>query len=120
MQYKISKKNKDPKEAIIEKSGITSLFTISDIERHEEYLAKTQKEIEGQMIIEDAKADNVLRNNPFLSKWTEKELHAAKMYFEAVAFSSTAKPKLKEIKDQIKMYKKEKEEIIKQTKLDVK
>lgn len=120
MQYKISKKNKDPKEVIIEKSGITAQFTLNDIERHEDYLAKTLKEIEGQLAIEDAKSTNILSHNSFLVKMSEKDLHACKMYFECMAFSSTAKPKIKEIKEQIKAYKKEKEEIIKQTQLDVK
>ncbi len=120
MQYKIFKKHKDSKEVIIEKSGITAQFTLNDIERHEAYLAKTLKELEGQLSIEDAKAQNIATNNTFLLKLSEKDLHAAKMYFESMAFISTAKPKIREIKDQIKSYKKEKEEIIKQTKLDVK
>lgn len=120
MQYKIFKKHKDSKEVIIEKSGITAQFTINDIERHEAYLDKALKELEGQSTLEDAKAQNIVTNNPFLLKLSEKELHAAKMYFESMAFTATAKPKIKEIKDQIKSYKKEKEEIIKQTQLDVK
>ena len=120
IQYKIYKKNKDSKETLIEKSGITAQFTISDIERHEEYLVKSLKEIEGQLTLEDAKATNILNNNIFLMKLSEKEIHASHLYFEAMAFSVTAKPKIKEIKEQIKSYKKEKEEIIKQTQLDVK
>jgi len=120
IQYKIYKKNKDAKEVVIEKSGITAQFTINEIEKHESYLARTLKEIEGQLMLEDAKATNILNNNTFLMKMSEEDIHAAHMYFEAMAFSVTAKPKIKEIKDQIKSYKKEKEEIIKQTQLDVK
>lgn len=120
IQYKIYKKNKEAKEVVIEKSGTTTQFTINDIEKHEAYLARSLKEVEGQLGIEEAKATNILNNNVFLMKLSEEEIHATHMYFEAMAFSSTAKPKIKEIKEQIKSYKKEKEEIIKQTQLDVK
>jgi hypothetical protein len=120
MQYKIYKKNKDAKEVIIEKSGITAQFTINDIEKHEMYLEKSLKEVEGKLQIEEARSTNILNNNVFLMKLSEEELNAAHLYFESMAFIATAKPKIKEIKDQIKSYKKEKEEIIKQTQLDVK
>lgn len=111
--YKILKPNEVYKEATIEKSGITATFTIADIERHEEYLNKCKKELEGQITLESAKMANIEENHPFVKDMSDQDLATAGLYFSSKSLKRQSEEKLAEISTAITEYAAEKEEIMK-------
>ena len=111
--YKLKKKGKSYKDAVIEKTYEHTLtFTIEDIEAHERLLQKTLKEFTAQMDLETAKYTNISDNHAWVAKLSPEELHTANLFYETVKMISVIRPKIKEIKKQIKEYKEEKIDIM--------
>jgi patatin-like phospholipase/acyl hydrolase len=113
--YKIIEIALDPKDSLIEKSGITVTFSLHNIEADVAYLNKALKEIEGKLGIESATMANVERTHPHIAAMTPEDLVAAFLYKQSSGFVTIAKEKIAEINKQINDYKMETEEIKAQT-----
>lgn len=111
--YNLKKKGKNYLEHTIEKTyEQTITFTMSDILAHQERLTKALKEFTAQLEIESAKVYNISSFHPWVAKLKPEELHTANMFYEAQKQIAMIRPKLKEIKAQIKEYKVEKKVIM--------
>lgn len=111
--YRISKKAKNYKDAVIEKKyEHTITFTLADIEAHEAKLEKLLKEIEGLLELEGAKVKNIETNHKWVKSMRTEDLVAAWLYYESMKRIEEVLPKRKEVKAQMKEYKREKKEII--------
>lgn len=112
--YRISKKAKDYKDAVIEKKyEHTITFTLADIEAHEAKLEKLSKEIEGLLELEGAKVKNIEANHKWVKSMKPEDLVTSWLYYESMQRIEEVLPKRAEVKKQLKEYKKEKTEIIK-------
>ncbi len=118
MKYKILNQAEDVKESLIEKSGITSEFTLSDLERHEAKLAKNIKELEGTLMVEDAKCKNIESFHPFVLEMSEQDRVTVHTYQQSFAVVFVAKQKIEEIKTALEECIAERKLIIKKLNLD--
>lgn len=114
-EYKIKESKEDPRESVIEKSGITSEFTVHQIEASIKQNAKTVKELTAMEQIESAKVTNVETNHPFVKEMTEADRFAVHMYHEAEVKLRVIREKLAEFKKENDFDVTELEEIEKQT-----
>jgi hypothetical protein len=84
-QYRISKPAKDSKDAVIEKSGISTVeFTLGDLEKKQTEWSREKREFDGQITVEQAKVDNILHHHPWIKRWSEKKLFTAWMFYECM------------------------------------
>lgn len=81
--YRLLQPNADPKQAVIEKAGITASFTIGEVEMLQARNAKSKLEAEGQIKLEKAKMANIERHHPIVKKLTGEQLTAAAIYKDA-------------------------------------
>jgi len=110
--YQIKKKGKTKNEHLIEKKyDNTITFTLEDIAAHERLLEKTLKELVAQCNLEEAKRDNITRNNKWITTMAPERVHACYMYHKTIAMIAQYNPKIKEIKKQLKEYKQEVKDI---------
>lgn len=111
--YKLKKKGKSYTDHTIEKTYEHTLtFTIADIDAHQRLLEKTLKEFTAQLELETAKYMNVSDHHAWVTKLSPEELHTANLFYETVKMMSALRPKIKEIKKQIKEYKEERAAIM--------
>jgi hypothetical protein len=83
-KYKIITPDEDYRKAVVEKSGMsTAEFTIEQVEAKQKVWTDEKRQFEGQIIIEQAKVDNIAHHNPFVLDMTEKDQYAVWMYYEA-------------------------------------
>lgn len=102
---KMVDENKDDfKESLIERKNLTNTFTIAAIEKHLASLDKMKTEGEGTTKLAQATVDNVLRNNAFIKDMSEKDLHAAHMYWENLMIVKEIKPQLENVLEEIKKH----------------
>lgn len=101
----------DARLTVVEKHGLTAFITLKECEDTLAQYNRDQKELVGQKIIEDAKAQNIQHHNPWLNDLSEQQLHAAYMYFEAMAKSKTCDVKIQDYKMAINAYELEKREL---------
>jgi hypothetical protein len=85
--YKVEKEAVDKGDIVISKTGHSHEFTVAEVLQHELQLEKEIKQIEAQKELEDAKMENISRNNPKLMKLTKEEMHAVHMYWESKVMS---------------------------------
>jgi hypothetical protein len=102
-QYRLLEPNEDYTAAVIEKSGIKATFTIAEVNAMQERNKAAEREIEGQLTIERAKVDNILRNYPQVGELEGVVLTAAALYKESLTTIAAAESKLPLIKDAIKV-----------------
>lgn len=119
MEYKVKQTSEDESAVIIEKSGQVSEFTVADVRSNRKDLEKTLKQIKGQKELEDAKVTNIKEHNPFVLDMSEKDLHAAYMYWEAYAISKVCEKKIKEIEDALTKGEQEIKDIKEQTGIEI-
>jgi len=100
-EYKLIKKNEDPKLALIEKSGITATFTIAEIEGEQATLEKYLKEFNGQLTLEEAKMSNIEDNHPFVLEMSEQDCFTVHMYQEAKSMAHVYNQKIPEFEEQL-------------------
>ncbi len=115
IKYKIKKAEADEKESIIVKTGDVVEFTMRNIDNDIAYLERSQKELEAQMRIEEAKKQNVLDTHPHIADMPEEDRVACYIYQQSYAFTKVGKEKLEEIVKQLEDYAADKAEIEKQT-----
>lgn len=112
--YKIIEEKEDPKESVIEKTGIKATFTVYEMETEDLQLAKYLKELSGQKMLSDAKITNIENHHPWVKDLTPEQLITAHLYQEAIAMSRVLGPKIDSIKAGIVESAEEKIEIEKQ------
>jgi hypothetical protein len=84
-QYKVSKPADDYRDAVIEKSGMSSVeFTIAELADKQNKWSQEKRQLEGQITIEQAKVDNILHHHPWLKKMPEKKQFTVWMFYEAM------------------------------------
>ncbi len=111
-KYTIKKKAEgDARLTVVEKHNLKADITLKEVDDHIMGMEKTQKAYVGQKMIEDAKATNIIGHNPWLMDFSEEQLHAAHMYFEAMALSKTLDNKIIELRDSIALYQDEKAQL---------
>lgn len=114
MEYIINGVN-EKGESLIEKRGHVITFTLQEVEEHKKLLAKNLKELSSMKQVFDAKAQNIVNNNPEISDMTEEKIHAVWLYYENFHNSKKYGEKCVELEKQIKEYDDELAEIEKQT-----
>ncbi len=97
--YKIVEKNENPKQNVIEKTGITARFTLEEIEQAEKANAKSITELKAMMNHRDAVMKNVVVHHPNVLTISEEDRYAVHMFQEAFAFNKQAEVKLKELEE---------------------
>jgi predicted S18 family serine protease len=113
------------KGGVIECSGFTSDFTLTQLHTQISNKENVIKELTGNADLKIAIIDNVLKNNSFIAKLTPEMIHACFMYHENMVEKVQYTDKIKMIKSSLKKDKDELKEILKQIpeltkKLDVK
>jgi prefoldin subunit 5 len=103
------------KNGIIEKSDFTISYKPADYNNTKLQTEKRLKELEAQKIIVDAKADNVARNHPHVTKIDEEKRNAIWLYHENFVAGKQLESAIKSIKKGLKDIKKEMTEIESQT-----
>lgn len=83
--YRITKPADDHLDAVIEKSGVSTVeFTLRDIQKKQEEWSTEKRQMEGQIVVEQAKVDNILHHYPELAKMDEKKQFTVWLYYEAM------------------------------------
>lgn len=84
-QYKVSEPAEDYRDSVIEKSGFSTVkFTFRDIQKKQDEWSTEKRQLEGQLTVEKAKADNVIHHNPWISELSEKKQFTIWLYYEAM------------------------------------
>lgn len=109
--YKIKEENKNWKDTVIEKSGITADFTIRQFEDNIERLGKTLKELEATHKLNLAQMDNIERNHKFVKKMSDQDLNTAHMYWESKQIVAQYAPRIAEFYEALGIEKKEMDEV---------
>ena len=112
--YKVKKRDKDFKQAVIEKSGLTQEMSIADAEYTLEQNKKTLNEIEGQLKIQAATMKNVEDNfTACVRKLSPLELHQISVFATAREKAAMAMEKSNEFRTAIKQQEKDIETLYK-------
>lgn len=101
-KYSISEKNDNPLESKIKKEGISVEFTLNQLIAEKQRADKLQKELEAQLKLEEAKAQNVADNYPFVKdvdEEEEKKAVAITLYKGTLSKIDEINNKLKQIAD---------------------
>lgn len=97
MAYKIKETNEDPRYSVIEKSGLTSEYTLADIEKNLEHVRKVKMELDAKLRIEKAKCTNIETHHPFVLDLTDEQLSTVAMYAESKEFTQQIPARLEEV-----------------------
>ncbi len=103
----------DGKE-VIEKIGHKIHFTVEEIEKHQEFLAKKLESAIAQRDLEDAKMKNIEDNHEYVKELDALKLHTIHMYREAQIHRDEQKTLIRNIENAQKDYEDELKEIAKQ------
>jgi len=109
------KKSKDALDAVIERSGDVSRFTVRDIMQDLEKLAKAKNEMKVNADLQQRIVDKVVEQNPEVLGLKEKVQKACYLFIECSEKQKAFNEKSKAITKMIKEYKGDLEEIQKQT-----
>lgn len=101
----IKEDKKNFKQSKIERSGLTSEFTIEELEKDLVQLEKAEGEAKAQVNLSTAAITNVERNHPFVGKLDEKQLATASYLYETKQVLNQAQSRVTEIKAAKKKYK---------------
>jgi len=118
LKYKIIDSKENPKETVIEKSGVKVEITLGNMEAQYNKVLKLKEEVEAQILVDKAQVTNCETNYPGIENATEEEekraiaLTLRKGNLTEIA---TYEKKLAEINEAIADYEAEIAEIKKQT-----
>lgn len=99
--YKLKELNKeDPMDSVIEKTGHTVEFSMSNVRENEAAVEKAVKELTAQKNLEDAKMRNIEEHYPFVQGLTDFELSTASLYWESRQLAKACATKLVELEQQ--------------------
>ena len=114
-KYKIIEESTNPNLSKIEKTSTHRVsFTLDEVEKHEAYLRKAEKELDAQVKFEQAKKQNIEEHHDFVLTMSSKDLATSKLYFDTNEMIEKCNSKLDEVRQALEAYKEEKEEINKQ------
>lgn len=102
--FELTKKNKNFKKAEITRTGMTSTFTIEDLEDDMNRLDRMQKESTSQIGLSKAAVDNIERNHPYIGKMSDEQLATAAYLYETKQVLAKAEKTLKDVKAARKQY----------------
>jgi uncharacterized protein YukE len=94
--YNIKEAKEDWRDTVIEKTNITSDFTIRQFEQNIERLQKTLKELEATHKLNLAMMENIERNHKFVKKLTDEEKNTVAMYWESQQIVKQYAPRIAE------------------------
>ncbi len=100
LKYRIKESNKNPKDAVIEKTGHTISFTLNQIEANTLAMEKIVTEIKAKMDYENARKSNIETHHPYVMDFTDEQLYTIHMYQEAKSMVKMAEDKLAEFEKQ--------------------
>lgn len=96
-QYKLIKSEGDVIDYILEKSNLTSEFTIREIKQNLKAMGKLKTEFEAKLQIEKAAIENIEHYHPYVKDMTPEQLNAVSMYHTSKEYVAQVVPKLAEI-----------------------
>lgn len=102
------------KGGIIECTGYSSEFTLSNLKENITRSEKTIKELQANADLKETIFNNVLEHNSFIKKLTPEMIHACYMYHDAKTMNILALEKIKQFKNSIKKDKAELKEVLSQ------
>lgn len=115
LKYSIGELNSnEPKASIIEKRGAVLNFTMNDLEANLEKLRKMEKELSGNLELQEAKRLNYEHHHPVILTLSEEDQYAIFLYYEARALINSSSNKLAEVREQIEKDEAERSEILSQ------
>lgn len=104
--FKIIKADKKNfKHSTIERGGLTTTFTISELEGDLISLDRNEREAAAQVKLSKAAIENIERNHKFVSKMSDEALATAAYFHETKQLLAKAEKTLKQVKDAKKKYK---------------
>jgi len=110
--YTLKKKSKDWKKTVIEKQD-TVEFTVGDADEVNKHHERLKTEWTAQLKVCLATMENIRRHHPKIPKLPHSELIAAKMFYENDEMAKQIRPKLREVKNVMDKYAKERKTILK-------
>lgn len=90
-----------PDDMIIEEHGTVFDFTLRQLKENIAYHAKAVKELSANAGLQEAIANNILKNNEDIKEIAEEKLHAIAMYYEAKKQMKVYSDKCKEFDTQL-------------------
>lgn len=97
--YSIKPATEEGGEDVIVKTGQDHEFKMSDVKAHMEKLDKLQRELEGQIKLEEAKMVNVFDRHDAVHNLTDEQMNAISVYYEAKKLKTKCEAKLKEVEE---------------------
>lgn len=84
-KYKVVEPNDDYRKAVIEKSGASSVeFTLEQLQQKRVQWSEEKRQLQGQLTVDQAKAENILHHHPFLKEMKEEDQYTVWMFYEAM------------------------------------
>lgn len=102
--FELTKKHKNFKQAEITRTGMTSTFTIEDLEGDMDRLDRMHKEADAQVGLSKAAIDNIERNHKMVAKMSDEQLATAAYLYETKQVMAKAEKTLKDVKVARKQY----------------
>lgn len=121
-KYTIKEHNDDPYRAVIKKENVVVEFTLAEVEADKKAAIKIKEQIESQIKLDEAQAQNVVNNHPYVLEATEEEQKRAvsiTLYNGLKNKIEESKKKLAEFDKVFEEYEKEKKDIKEQTGLSL-
>lgn len=114
-EYKIIEPHENFEEALIEKSGIsTARFTLKSVQDKQKQWTDEKRQMEGQILLDTAKADNIAHHHPFVLEMSEQDQYTVWMYYEAMRGVKEMEKQVKLRVEALDEYQKEREIIYEQ------
>lgn len=110
--YTVKEINEDSKLTVIEKSGITADFKLSDFDANIIDMEKTLREITAKYNHEKLMKENVEEHHKFVLDLTAEQKHVLGVYLEACAVVEQYKPKIDEFEEALAIEKAEREYVL--------
>lgn len=103
--FELKEENKeDFKQSTIERSNVTTEFTLALVEDHKRDLDKLERELDSQVKLCNSTCENIERNHEWIKELTAEQIHHAWMYQENKTVVDDATEKLTVVKEQQASY----------------
>lgn len=113
-QYAITKKEKDWKRSVIQRTSPRIIeVTVADIEDAKNKMSVAKREAQANAEMQQARVDNILAFNKFISKMSDEKVHAVWLYYEALKKKKEYEATRDELVEKLDNYQTELEHIIK-------
>ena len=117
-KYRITKPAEDHLDAVIEKSGVSTVeFTLRDIQKKQQEWSTEKRQMEGQIVVEQSKVDNILHHHPWVAKMSEEKQFTMWLYYEAMKTVMELRKQVASRVSALDEYQTEKEVILKNARI---